>query len=176
MTENEVIADFKPLIAPHFKIYEEVEGSSIISGVNKRIDMVLESREIPKGLIRPMFFGVEFKADQMESMNDYTSWLRQAIGYTQCVWGRKKMRLPILVAPFIDRDYCGIEGETQSFILSRIAGQFGIGELGKEVHYLGTPIEMTMMKIKFSGTSMWNTESGWNTSLVKMDFKKRYTL
>ena len=116
-------------------------------------------------------FGVEFKADQMESMNDYTSWLRQAIGYTQCQWGVKKQRLPILVAPFIMRNYCGDVGEIQSAILSRIAGQFGIGELG-HVDYNGG----SFMKIKVSDTTMWTSDGGWNNSLVKMDFKKRYAL
>ena len=144
--------------------------------MNKRIDMVIVSKEIPIGMIKPMAFGVEFKADQMESMGDYTAWLKQAIGYTQCEWGVHKQRLPILVAPFIDRSYCDNEGKVQSEILSRLAGQFGIGELGIIKYDRDYGYGLESIKIKMCGSSMWCSISGWNASLVKMDFKKRYTI
>lgn len=176
MTEQEVVKDYATRLSTWFKIYHEVEGRSIISGKLKRIDMVIVSRDIPLGLLKPMAFGVEFKADQMESMNDYTSWLRQAVGYTQCKWGVSNVQLPILVAPFIDRDYCGQEGKTQSAVLSRIAGQFGIGELGLITYPKDNGYGLWQMKIKIGDTRLWSSCDGWNNSLVKMDFKKRYTL
>lgn len=176
MKESEVIEDYISKLDPYFKMYREVDGRSLISGKLKRIDLIMVSRDIPIGQIKPMAFGVEFKADQMESMNDYTSWLRQAIGYTQCKWGNSAVQLPILVAPFINREYCGEVGKIQSGILSRIAGQFGIGELGLVKYDRDYGYGMYEMKIKMADTRLWSSSVGWNSSLVKMDFKKRYTL
>jgi len=176
MTEQEVIQDYIQRLSPHWHIHQEVEGNSIISGARKRIDMVIVSKEVPPKRVQPIAFGVEFKADQMESMNNYTGWLRQAIGYTQCEWGQRKARLPILVAPFIDRQYCGDIGKTHSDILSRLAGQFGIGELGLVEYPMDYGKGDWQMVIKVSDTRFWSSHDGWNLSMIGMNFSKRYEL
>ena len=176
MTESELVDYYSSALLPYWKIWHEVDGNSIISGARKRIDMIIESREIPDKRVHPIRFGVEFKTEQMESMNNYTSWLRQAIGYTQCEWGMKKVRLPILVAPFITRDYCGDVGKMQCDILSRIAGQFGIGELGLQMVLGDDYVKREQMVIKMSDTRFWCEQYGFNSSMVAMDFSKRYKL
>lgn len=176
MTEQEVIVDYMQRLSQHWHIHQEVEGRSIISGVRKRIDMVIVSKDIPPKRVQPMAFGVEFKSDQMESMNNYTAWLRQAIGYTQCEWGLRKARLPILVAPFINREYCGDIGKTHSGILSRLAGQFGIGELGLVEYAMDYGKGDWQMVIKMCDTRFWSGHDGWNQSMIGMNFSKRYEL
>jgi hypothetical protein len=176
MKESEVVAEYARRLEPGFHVHHEVEGKSIISGINKRIDMVIVSRDVPPKRTQKIAFGIEFKADQMESMNDYTSWLRQAIGYTQCVWGPNSVRLPILVAPFINREYCDQIGQEQSFIMSRLAGQFGIGELGVIKYKADYGKGDSEIRIKISDTRLWSDVDGWNQSLVGMNFQKRYTL
>lgn len=174
MTENELVNTYAKMLSPHFRLWREVDGVSMISGARKRIDVVMESREIPDGCIEPMRFGVEFKSDQLQSMNQYTGWLRQAIGYTQCHWGSRNIRLPILICPFMY--YGGEEHGQVSSVIRRVAGQFGIGEMGIVTFDRDYGYGKQHVKICVSGSTMWTSYGGWNKSLVKMDFSKRYVL
>lgn len=176
MTESELVDYYTNELMPYFRIWHEVDGRSIISGARKRIDMIIESREIPPKRVQSIRFGIEFKTQQMESMNNYTAWLRQAIGYTQCEWGIKKARLPILVAPFINRDYCEDLGRMQCDILTRLAGQFGIGELGMELRRHDDGGTIPRMVIRMCDTRFWSSDEGWNASMAGMNFSKRYEL
>lgn len=173
LTENQLVAIYSSKLQEHFNIYYEIEGYSIISGLKKRIDMVLVSKEKPHGLTKPIMFGVECKKPDLTSLNNYTAWLRQSVGYTQCRWGRNKVQLPILVAPSLDRDYCGKEGEIQSEVMKRVAGAFGIGEI-KITEY--KKLGKERVSIEMSGSRVWCSFHGFNKAWSKMDFTKKITL
>lgn len=133
--------------------------------------MVIVHRNLVGG--KRFMFGVEFKSpDQLDGTKMVTSWLRQSIGYTQCVWGKNKVRLPILVAPFLDDRVvmgCG-------FFAVRLAGQLGIGELGIERLSADYGKGTSNMIIRVSGERVWSEHAGWRLGVEKMDLIKRMEL
>lgn len=176
MKESELVKEYTAKLLPWWDVYHEIEGRSIISGKLKRIDMIIVSKQIPDGLTKPMVFGVECKRPTLESLNDYTKWLRQSIGYTQCKWGKKCVQLPILVAPSLDRDYCGQEGVNQSFMFKHVAGTFGIGEIVLKNYERDYGNGTECISIEMSGTKVWSNFYGFNKAMAKVDYSKKYTL
>ena len=158
-------------LKPQWHIWREVWGHSIHDpSIRKRIDMVIKHRHLVNGT--QFVFGIEFKSpDQLDGTKKVTSWLRQSIGYTQCVWGKDKVRLPILVAPFLDDHTVG-----DGFFSVRMAGQFGIGELG--IKQLGADYGKgtSNMMIRVSGERVWSEHEGWRLGVEKMDLIKRMEL
>ena len=140
-------------------IYPEVWGKSIISGKTKRIDAVIISKANPN-----IKFGIEFKRLDLSSFTNFTSWFKQALTYTQCEWGTIG-RIPILIAPKID--YRG--NKEINFMMSRLLGEFGMGEISKEFYQF---YNKNVYKILLKDTTIWSSESGFNKNAIKMDFQK----
>lgn len=168
MTEAEFVDMYVKRLEPQWHIFREVWGHSINDpSTRKRIDLVIEHKEMVGGTT--FMFGVEFKSpDQLNGTKKITAWLRQAIGYTQCVWGPNKHRLPILVAPLLDdRTSC------YDWFAIRLAGQFGIGDIGIKHLYADYGKGASNMMIRVSGERVWSEHDGWRRGVEKMDLTKR---
>ncbi len=160
--EKEVVNDFLNALQNDFVIYTEITGQSAISGKQKRIDAVIVSKEYPN-----FKFGIEFKRLDLGAFNNYTAWLKQSLVYTQChfnLFGK----LPILMAPSIN--YGNKENQ---FFLSRIFGEFGIGEISKEYYKV---FDEHVYKIKMKDTVLWSSRSGYNKAYLKSDFTVKLDL
>lgn len=170
MTEQENVKRLIAAIGHDWTIHREVEGKSIISGACKRIDLVIVSKEKPFG--KHLVFGVECKRPQLTSLNDYSRWIRQAVGYTQCAWGTKQVQMPILVYPKVDGGY------SPDIIMAyeHIMGAFGIGSVFAEDYERDFGQGKVNWQILMSGSKVWSTFYGFNQSMSKTDFKKKITL
>ncbi len=155
--EKILVDEYLSVFENDFNIYREVNGFSKISGKKKRIDAVIISKQYPN--IR---FGIEFKRLDLGAFNNFTSWFKQALVYTQCVWGNTNIRLPILIAPAIN--YVNKES---SFVLCRLIGEFGIGEITKT--YYGK-YKKDVYKIKHKDVKIWSSHDGFNEIAIKQDF------
>lgn len=160
--EKEIVKEYLDLLLNDFNIYIEVTGKSKISGKQKRIDAVIIAKEYPN-----LKFGIEFKRLDLGAFNNFTSWLKQSIIYSQCefdVFGK----LPILYAPSINYG-----NKEQQFMFSRIAGEFGLGEISKEYYKV---YNKNIYKIKIKDTVLWSSHSGFNKAYLKTDFKSHLEL
>lgn len=171
MSEAEFVDMYAERLKPQWHIWREVWGHSIHDpSIRKRIDMVIKHRHLVNGT--QFVFGIEFKSpDQLNGNKATTAWLRQAIGYTQCIWGERKARLPILVCPMLD-DHSVNNG----WFYVRMAGQFGIGDIGINQLRADYGKGTSNMIIRVSGERIWSEHDGWRSGVEKMDLIKRMEL
>lgn len=134
---------------PYFVIHREVEGISCM-GRRMRIDAVLRPHDKTGWADPDPVFGVEFKnPDTINSTKDYTKWVAQAVDYTHTEW-EGYGRLLIAACPPVTQGAPG--GLSAEWMLVRVVGQLGIGELGIS-RYQG-------WALRVSGERVWSQESG----------------
>lgn len=170
MNERENVEVLINAIGHSWDVWREVKGMSQLSGKNKRIDLIIRSKEFVNG--RQLMFGVECKKPVLTSFNDYSRWFKQSLVYTQCLWGNTGISVPILVfpkpEPHDNRDF--------TLAFEHIMGAFGIGVI-ECVEYKKDYGQGRMnWQIKMSNTPIWSTFYGFNKAMAKMDFQKAIEL
>jgi hypothetical protein len=156
--EKELVTEYLDIFKNEWDVYTEVTGKSMISGKNKRIDAVICSKEFPE-----IKFGIEFKRLDLGAFNNFTAWFKQAVVYTQCSWDGFG-KLPVLIAPSINYG-----SGSESFVLSRLIGEFGIGEITKT--YYGV-YSKNVYKITHKQVKIWSNHDGFNKIAIKQNFKQ----
>lgn len=160
--EEILVNEYLSALENEWLISREVWGVSVISGNSKRIDAVIKSKTHPH-----MVFGIEFKREDLGSLNKFTHWFKQAIIYTQCLWksrSGKEYKMPILIAP--TPNY-GTKEHT--LIFTRLVGEFGIGDIQKE--WNDYKKEFTY-RIRIKETRIWCNHFGYNLAAIKQNFHK----
>jgi hypothetical protein len=134
---------------PYFVIRREVEGTSCL-GSRMRIDAVLRPRDATGWADPDPAFGVELKNPNAGySTKDHTKWVAQAVDYTHTSWDGYG-RLLIATCPPVTQEVPG--GLSAEWMLVRIVGQLGIGELGIS--------RSQGWALRVSGERVWSQDSG----------------
>ena len=138
---------------PYFTAEPEVLGTHC-SGKRLRLDAVLRPRD-PSGWRDPSpAFGVEFKNAYAGSHDTrrFTSWAAQAVDYAHTEWVGYGP-LTIFACPAISARFTGPGhwGEGAGWLMVRVLGQLGIGELG-ETAYGWT--------LRLNGENLWSERKG----------------
>ena len=165
MKESENVDILIEGIGQHWDVWREVQGMSQLSGKNKRIDLIIRSKEFFEG--KKLMFGVECKRPTLTSFNDYSRWFKQSVVYTQCLWGNTGISVPILVYPRPEPH--GNEDFTYAF--ERIMGAFGIGVIDCVEYKKDFGQGKKNWQIKMSDTPIWSTFYGFNKAMAKMNFE-----
>lgn len=165
--EQATVNEYLSVLEKDFYIHREVPGKSKISGAFKRVDAVIISKTHSN-----FKFGIEFKRVDLKSYNDFTSWFKQALIYTQCEWGTVG-KLPIVIAPCMNYQ----DNKEAKFLFERMLGEFGIGEIDK---FYNKNESRWVYNIKISGNRVYSVAAGdagtYNQVYLKTDFTKRLEL
>lgn len=162
--EKELVDEYLTAISDKWNIYREVWGINKWSKNKKRIDAIIVCKEFPT-----QRFGIEFKREKVDSFHYFTRWFKQAVIYSQTEWDGFG-KLVILMAPGIQ--YHSYNKDDQ-MMLSRIVGEFGIGEFKKEIYndWQGN-YKKTVYKLVFKQDRVWCSEYGWNNKSLKQNFNQ----
>jgi hypothetical protein len=154
--EYKLVSEILGAIRDKWDIYEEVEGTCF-NGRRKRIDAIIKSKETG------IAFGVEFKRKDLDGFSNFSSWLKQSIGYSLTDFPGFG-RIPILVCPGMEYPNKDI-----NFVLKRVAGDFALGELVKITNkYNGD-----YYRILFKDYVYWDSRNGFSETSKKMKFDNK---
>jgi hypothetical protein len=151
--EARLVAEILGAIKDKWEIQEEVEGTCF-NGRRKRIDAIIRSKE------NGIAFGVEFKREDLEGFGNFSSWLKQSIGYSLTDFPGYG-RIPILVCPGIN-----YPNEEINFVAKRIAGDFALGELVRR----SNRYDGIFYRILFKDHVYWDSRNGFSETSKKMKF------
>jgi hypothetical protein len=132
MSEKEISAEVVKELSNDFYFYPEVKGKHF-SGKQLKLDYIIKPKNITDWKNKNICFGLEFKdmpnIDQKGDTKNFTKWLAQCIDYSNTYWEEYGYVI-ILTCPGIrTSNFLGaIDG---SWMLTRVMGQIGIGELKK---------------------------------------------
>lgn len=134
--KNQIITKLKD----HFDFYPEIKGTHF-SGKRLSIDHIIIPKNCSGWKNKNIVFGVEYKDVERIDGNttNFTSWLGQCVDYANTKWDNYGY-IYILICPGI-RITKFIQGIDSYWMLSRVMGHLGIGEL-KEVKNYGWSITL----------------------------------
>lgn len=115
-------------LAQWFHVRKQVTGTHW-SGKRLRIDAVLRPLDPGPWFDSNPVFGIEFKKTGYRSLNHYMRWIAQAVDYTETEWDGYG-RMSVFTCPTITEDCLYLKNEANAFFVTRLLGQFRIGELG----------------------------------------------
>ena len=136
MAEADFASRILNKLSPHFQIHHQVTGRHF-SGKKLRLDAVVCPLESEEWKNRNVALGIEFK-DTIRIAGDttnYTKWLAQCVDYSHTKWSRFGYIFVFACPELIE----GIPGRRHSggagWLLPRILGHLGIGELREVPNY-----------------------------------------
>jgi hypothetical protein len=134
---------------PFFMIRRQVRGAHC-SGRRLRIDAIMRPRDRSGWTDPDPAFGVEFKNPAAATgTKSYTQWAAQAVDYTHTDWEGYGRLLIATRPPVTERVLGGVSAE---WLLVRVLGQLGVGELGI------SPAQGWTLRL--SGNRVWSQNSG----------------
>lgn len=140
-------------LSRYFTVEREVRGAHC-SGRQLRLDAVLRPRD-PSGWADPSpAFGVEFKNAYAGSHDTrrFTSWAAQAVDYVHTEWDGYGP-LTIFACPAVSAAFTGqgAWSEGSGWLMVRILGQLGVGELGQTAYG---------WTLRLNGDNLWSERYG----------------
>lgn len=135
-------------LSPFFAIQRQVRGTHC-TGHGMRVDAILRPRD-PSGWTDPdPVFAVEFKNPGTSGTRDYTRWAAQCVDYAHTDWDGYGRLLIATCLPVTQGVLGGVDAQ---WLLVRILGQLGVGELGI------SPSQGWTLRV--NGERVWSERSG----------------
>lgn len=130
MDEKGVISDIKKQLENDFTFERHVKGKHF-SGKELQIDFIIKPKDLSIWKNKSICFGLEFKdmpnLDQKGDTTDFTKWFAQCVDYSNTNWNNYGY-IFILTCPGITSSKF-VQAVDSSWMLKRIMGHLGIGEL-----------------------------------------------
>ena len=164
MSEKHFSESVKLKLQNHFEFIPEIKGSHF-SGNRFKLDYLIIPKNRTGWKNQSIVFGLEFK-DLKKIDGDtknYTKWLGQCIDYSNTNWDNYGF-INILTCPGI-RDSNFMKSVDQTFLLVRILGQLGIGEL-KQIDNYGWTLTLNDHRI-------WSEKKGVECG-EKWDLQRKF--
>jgi hypothetical protein len=150
LSENQIADTVLTALGPMFFLEREVWGTHC-SGARVRLDAILRPRDPTDWFDEAPAFGVEFKS----RVDQGAEALGQCANYMHTMWDGYGV-LPIFLCPAVCSRWAWARGGEQgAWLVTRMLGQFGVGELDW-VNQGGRG----RWRLERAGTCIWDSDRG----------------